>query len=450
MILEYKKGSKKYRFSTENINPDDNVFTVIVGKNGTGKSRLLGEIIRYYIDDNQSINYYNQSELGFSESSIGEVVATSVPNKIIAVSTSPFDKFPIRNRFRTREEHDDYYSYVGLRDLRTHNFGLAFISQIFGSLLNVVSNNKNQFYRISEVLNYLGYTDEIFGLFEFKFSRQTFEQLLESENSLYNFEEIFERKVSPNSRFFRNENNEIDPSKVNSLINILKKRNDWRKHKYEIFISNRGIESEFDHNDLAFLIDSGIIRLRDVRLRKLESKKIFRINEASSGEQCVFTTFLGLACQIEDNCVIFIDEPEISLHPEWQEKYITLLISTFKNFKRCHFIIATHSPQLISKLQEQNCFVLKMDNREIKEANEFINQSIDYQLANVFNSPGFKNEYLSRLIFSIMSKVAKSKKLDKDDLKNFQIINSQLEFMDENDPLIRLFELIKELKEKYA
>lgn len=197
-------------------------------------------------------------------------------------------------------------------------------------------------------------------------------------------------------------------------------------------------------------MDSGILRLRDVGLRKLNSNKIFRINEASSGEQCVFTTFLGLACQIEDNCLIFIDEPEISLHPEWQEKYIKLLISTFKNYKECHFIIATHSPQLISKLQEQNCFVLKMDNRELKPANEFINQSIDYQLANVFNSPGFKNEYLNRLAFAIMSKVAKSKQFDNDDLNNFEIIKSQLEFMDKKDPLVELFALIKELKEKYA
>ena len=450
MILEYKKGSKKYRFTSENVNLDENVFTVIVGKNGTGKSRLLGELIRYYINDNQSKNYYNQRELGFTESSVGEIIATSSPRKVIAVSTSPFDKFPILNRFRTKDEFNEGYSYVGLRDLRHHNVGLAFMSRIIGSLLSVVSNNNKQFYRISEVLNYLGYTDEIIGLFEFGFSRQNFEQLLESENSLYIFEEIFERNVRPNARFFRNENNEIDEWKVNTLFSILKKRNDWRKHNYEISISNRGIESEFEHEDLAFLMDSGILRLRDVGLRKLESNKVFRINEASSGEQCVFTTFLGLACQIEDNCLIFIDEPEISLHPEWQEKYITLLISTFKNYKNCHFIIATHSPQLISKLHENNCYVLKMDNREIIQANEVVNQSIDYQLANVFDSPGFKNEYLNRLIFAIMSKVEKSKKFDKDDLRSFQIIKSQLEFMDKNDPLIKLFDLIKELKEKYA
>jgi len=87
-----------------------------------------------------------------------------------------------------------------------------------------------------------------------------------------------------------------------------------------------------------------------------------------------------------------------------------------------------------------------MDTKELKNAKYYANNSIDFQLANVFNSPGFKNEYLSRIAFSIISKVGKNKKFDEDDLKNYQLIKSQIKFLQENDPIVHLYNLIKDLK----
>lgn len=50
------------------------------------------------------------------------------------------------------------------------------------------------------------------------------------------------------------------------------------------------------------------------------------------------------------NCPFFIDEPELSLHPDWQRRlFPTLLKQNSKN----QFIIATHSPFIYSKYQDK-------------------------------------------------------------------------------------------------
>ena len=454
MIKEFKQGNKKYSFYDESRILKDNVFTIMVGKNGAGKSRLLSSIIREFVDDSNSNKYYRQRELGFEESKRGTVLVENDPSKIIAVSTSAFDKYPLH---RFREELDDKYKYFGLRDLNSFNVGLSFMTKIIGSLIEVVCYDLSQFDKISSVLEYLGYTDEIVARFEIRFSKTRFAELLNTENPILAFEEYMSRHggLGRQRRYFRNDDNdEINKEKVHKLIEVLKRRNNWSRSLYDINISRRGIENELFiesfHDDFTFLIESGIARLRDFGLTKIDTNKIFRINEASSGEQCIVTTFLGIACHISNNSLICIDEPEISLHPEWQQRYIKLLISTFKDYKNCHFIIATHSPQIISRLSSNNCFILSMENRSVRNAVEFINHSADFQLANIFNSPGYQNEYLNRLSFSIMSRVAKTKKFEKEDLHNYSIIESQIGFMEAEDPIIQLYSLLKDLKNKYA
>ncbi|MBY8186655.1 ATP-binding protein [Vibrio fluvialis] len=35
--------------------------------------------------------------------------------------------------------------------------------------------------------------------------------------------------------------------------------------------------------------------------------------------------FLGIISSIDDDALILIDEPEISLHPSWQQKFVEIL-----------------------------------------------------------------------------------------------------------------------------
>jgi predicted ATP-binding protein involved in virulence len=220
-------------------------------------------------------------------------------------------------------------------------------------------------------------------------------------------------------------------------------------------ITHNGINIESNEirlysEQIVFLINSGILKLRDIGLVKKNRGSTFSIKDSSSGEQSVILSILGIASKITDNSIICIDEPEVCLHPEWQEKYIQILINTFRKFRRCHFIIATHSPQIISKLSPNNCFVISMDDAEINNANQYLNNSIDYQLASLFKTPGFKNEYLSRIAFIIFSKVGKYKKFDNDDLDKYKVLNAVYKSLDDSDPVKELISVITELYKKHG
>lgn len=63
--------------------------------------------------------------------------------------------------------------------------------------------------------------------------------------------------------------------------------------------------------------------------------------------------------EIKDS-VILIDEPELSLHPAWQNK-ILKLYETFAKENNCQIIIATHSPHIIGSAKNEYIRVLTED-----------------------------------------------------------------------------------------
>ena len=67
----------------------------------------------------------------------------------------------------------------------------------------------------------------------------------------------------------------------------------------------------------------------------------------SSGEKNDFVMFYRLIFNAEKNGIVLIDEPEISLHIEWQEEYIDRLIDICK-MNSLQAIIATHSPNIVN------------------------------------------------------------------------------------------------------
>lgn len=54
--------------------------------------------------------------------------------------------------------------------------------------------------------------------------------------------------------------------------------------------------------------------------------------------------------------VILIDEIDLHLHPDWQQKVVPALLRTFPNV---HFILSTHSPQVLSTVESDNIYILE-------------------------------------------------------------------------------------------
>lgn len=199
----------------------------------------------------------------------------------------------------------------------------------------------------------------------------------------------------------------------------------------------------FSSDDFKLLDKYSILNLDNVLFKKEDSVIVtdyISFHDLSSGEKSIIYTLLGISSVIEDDCLICIDEPEISLHPEWQEEIITKLQEAFYFRKGCHFIIATHSPQVVSGLKSVSGFILDLENRELHCSAEYSFKSADHQLAKVFNAPGHNNEYLIRIALVIISKLAKQKTLDEKDLENLKFLRKIKESLPTDDSVQFLIE----------
>ena len=66
----------------------------------------------------------------------------------------------------------------------------------------------------------------------------------------------------------------------------------------------------------------------------------------SSGEQHELVILYELLFRVPDNSFILFDEPELSLHVAWQEKFLEDLEEMAK-ISKFQVLLATHSPQII-------------------------------------------------------------------------------------------------------
>jgi predicted ATP-binding protein involved in virulence len=91
------------------------------------------------------------------------------------------------------------------------------------------------------------------------------------------------------------------------------------------------------------------------------------INQLSSGEKTLLTLVADLARRLAlanphrknpllGNGVILIDEVDLHLHPRWQRAVIPQLQKTFPN---CQLIVTTHSPLVLSQVSPQNVVILE-------------------------------------------------------------------------------------------
>ena len=92
----------------------------------------------------------------------------------------------------------------------------------------------------------------------------------------------------------------------------------------------------------------------------------FILDAASGGIMTIvdLTWRLYMFSQIHDEFVVSFDEPENHLHPTMQRTLMRRLLKTFPNTQ---FIIATHSPFMVSSVSDSNVYVLRYENTVSEE-----------------------------------------------------------------------------------
>lgn len=86
------------------------------------------------------------------------------------------------------------------------------------------------------------------------------------------------------------------------------------------------------------------------------------IDQLSDGEKQLYARVIALMMLDPQNSIILIDEPEIALHPAWQQKIMQIYSKIGRNNQ---FIIATHSPQIIANTPYQNLILLHKQDHKI-------------------------------------------------------------------------------------
>lgn len=453
MIKSVTLKNKTYHLLNDNeINENKNIYSIITGKNGVGKSRLLSAIVNDFISyraESHDKFYINGRERTFENSSC-QIEQSNIINKIIAVSTSAFDKFPVPRK----RERLSYYSYLGVRGLgNTLNLSKEYLSRIISKLISSILYHNIDMSEIGRVLAYLGYEDKIEIFFSYKFSNSKLKKVTESKDITSSFSSEF-LNVTPfnsiNSNHYVSSDNNYYKDNIMHTVDMMKgldidrtgRTGTIQIHGNELFFEDVKVSyNDKRINAFVHLLEQGFITARDILLKKKDSGFKYKISDASSGEQCIVMSIIGIASQIEDNSLICIDEPEICLHPEWQERYIPILIDTFRHYNGCHFIIATHSPQITSKLVNENCFVISMQDGLARDAKEFINKSIDFQLASIFKAPGYKNEYLTRMLIAFLTKLSAHEEISQEEYTSIKDIISLKGIIDDSDPVGKLISL---------
>ena len=434
------------------VSDNANIFTVIVGKNGVGKSRLLSQIAKDCIQDVHFLKTFNP------------LFDREITPKLIAVSTSPFDKFPPGRRSLNHQRKENNYRYVGMRG--EGPFGVSNAVSLLSSAargwLEKLAYSENPA-NLLDVFHSIDFEPHI----EFVF-KPTYNG---PDTPDYNFIGVYSDEILTEVKeLYLKYNIKIDRKNIESLLKL---NSESRHDIYEALVEINRFEPErravtlsvdftngetlvgstyannYFSRSILKLMNAGFMRLMDMRLIK-KSYGPMSLKRASSGEQCLLVMLLGIAGHITDGSIILIDEPEISLHPRWQEEFIIKLTKAFLTYSGCQFIIATHSPQIISNLPNKGCYITSLSKSYLYKAKYFSNRSADYQLAELFDAPGIMNEYIARLAFNLLSKVKTAKLVTDDNWRELKQLQLLLENVNSNDPINELVNSVSQVCEIYA
>jgi putative ATP-dependent endonuclease of OLD family len=116
--------------------------------------------------------------------------------------------------------------------------------------------------------------------------------------------------------------------------------------------------------------------------------ELFEVSKASSGEKEVLNMLLGIFAFNVKNGVVIIDEPDLHLHPLWQNMLLDLFFE-LSDQRGVQFMLATHSPTFITRRSIRNTLRVYALNGESKVV---VPPTLDesekdlFQIINVFNN----------------------------------------------------------------
>ncbi|MTB39317.1 AAA family ATPase [Providencia sp. wls1949] len=326
------------------IHSDNNLF-ILVGKNGSGKSCLLRDLAE------------NTHGLGYN---------------VMAVSNTLFDKFEVHlNSFN--------YDYIGSR------LGRNFPAQAIKRTLSTESGDKIK--RIFTVLGNIGYEQEV-GI-KIKFRRK-FKNTLRYSNYL----DYTEKNIPEGLEMAIEKAIYQTGSNYNDIIWLTIDDNVFHEGSFSSYLTLLRNEK--------LLKKANIISGIEVFLNK--NKDFFPLSEASSGELSFIALLVHITFCVTNNSFIFIDEPENSLHPEWQRTYFDLLKGAI-GYNQVKVVVATHSPLIITSISGDEKFEIYKRGRNDFNKVDYFSDNAEELYIDYFDTLTPKNRALSNRCVDIIDQL---------------------------------------------
>ena len=384
----------------ENIN-----VTAIVGENGSGKTRIVEFANNHYVNDlskiliycqeNQFIILNNFDRKGFKASFIEsnkKYIVKNLQHDTKALSIIQYqnlvletsNKVSITNSCKltntsyvvNRDENNDMQFIIHF--LKEANMQIPFKTPNYISLdlfyneakLNMLKETIDHYikkYKINSnfIAKELFYQDN----FEYKIQLLKFYLLV----TYLHFQNVDLGNLYFDIVYVCNQNN---PKNIEELLAIyIQHINNDRSILQKVngildFISQNWNEK----NPLGFSIKIEELPHNFINDYKFLTSKLTSYNQencdcigfsfdesVSSGEYQFLLIFAQINEYFKNKNILFIDEGDVFLHPNWQKKYIQYLIRFLTdNFhKNFHLILTTHSPFILSDLPKENVIFLE-------------------------------------------------------------------------------------------
>ncbi|AYO04202.1 hypothetical protein DMJ37_24610 [Vibrio parahaemolyticus] len=376
-----------------------NTYVLIIGQNGCGKSELLKIIVESA--NSQIIERESDGRVSVDTDGLVIFKDSLLPKKVIASSFSLNDKFPILTS-RNKLFHKNY-EYLGIRST-TNNAFIGKYKKEFLSKLTKILSDKKRTNSFKNSLVMLGMPT----MFKFSFKHgRGMKDVVSSLNEVDSYED-FSKDV--NKYIEKHANSERLNAKKNfSKLSSGHLKNEIFKFfssknkkvdslEYDIDLSNPSLNELFleDSTILNELISSNVIKIDDF---SFVTDMSYSFSVASSGQYHIFTEILNISSLVVDSSIILIDEPEISLHPNWQVKYIEILQNILDDYTGCQVVICSHSHFLVSNIDSRFCSVMKAKKDSYNDVNVEIYEkdvhgwSPEQILYNVFGMTSTRNQY---------------------------------------------------------
>lgn len=324
-------GNQKFDFTINGVNPVKNI--IIAGENGIGKTKFLEEL-------------YKISNMIFYP--FNPIYSQKTHEIIIDISDENYCNFD-----NEKENIKEAVLTISKNESGNMGYTISFINN--GKIINKVRKP--------------GLTDYI----------QNFKM-----NGLYSNVDINynprNNVQGPTSKTIDNESNQIPKDMAYEIIQLLVNISVQDSCDVDSWVgTHRGfpVPDEVYHVRLKRFTNAfKIIFGNSIEYKEIKNNSIpifkkgdneIEISSLSSGEKQII--FRGIYLLQNKNSLkgvpIFIDEPEISMHPKWEEKIFDYYKNIFSenSTQTSQIFIATHSEHILSNiLKENDCLVIKIKN----------------------------------------------------------------------------------------